>query len=138
MNVADSTFVANQAEDGGAIFNAALDGDVLPDIDIHGNSATQDGGGVYTSECLNLNSRLSQQGGHRRRRDLQHRGNRGRHWLRGRAQHGEHRGWRHLRRPRDRHGHADQYNKPDNCEPAGTVTGCTIEPAPGGRALPGE
>jgi predicted outer membrane repeat protein len=52
MNVADSTFVANQAEDGGAIFNNAISGDNLADVSIHGNTATQDGGGVDTFDCI--------------------------------------------------------------------------------------
>jgi predicted outer membrane repeat protein len=51
MNVAGSTFAANQAEDGGAIFNNALNGDNLTDVIIRDNSATQNGGGVDTVQC---------------------------------------------------------------------------------------
>lgn len=51
MNVSNSTFDANKADDGGAIFNNGQDGDSLTDVTVRGNTATQDGGGVVTWEC---------------------------------------------------------------------------------------
>jgi predicted outer membrane repeat protein len=52
MNVGNSTFVANQAEYGGAIDNNAISGDNLTDVVMYDNSATEDGGAVNTYECL--------------------------------------------------------------------------------------
>jgi predicted outer membrane repeat protein len=51
MDISGSAFDDNQAEYGGAIFNNALSGDNLTDVTIRGNSATQDGGGVFTVGC---------------------------------------------------------------------------------------
>jgi predicted outer membrane repeat protein len=61
MNVTGSTFIANQAEDGGAIFNNALGGDILTDVAMDGNSATQNGGaGDTLSTAHNIsNSQIS-------------------------------------------------------------------------------
>jgi predicted outer membrane repeat protein len=54
-NITGSTFDTNQAQDGGAIFNNAFDGDSLADVTLDGNRATQDGGAVYTYSCyLNI------------------------------------------------------------------------------------
>ena len=51
VEVSDSRFNANQATDGGGIFNASIGGDNLTGVTMHGNSATQDGGGVYSTNC---------------------------------------------------------------------------------------
>lgn len=51
MKVSDSRFNANQATSGGAIFNNAVGGDSLTGVTMYGNSATQDGGGIYTADC---------------------------------------------------------------------------------------
>jgi predicted outer membrane repeat protein len=51
IEVSDSRFNLNQATNGGAIFNNALGGDGLTGVTMYGNSATQDGGGIYTSGC---------------------------------------------------------------------------------------
>jgi predicted outer membrane repeat protein len=48
MEVSDSSFIANQAADGGAIFNNAEGADGLTGVTISGNSATDDGGGIGT------------------------------------------------------------------------------------------
>jgi predicted outer membrane repeat protein len=234
MNVADSTFDANQAEYGGAIDNEALSGDSLTDVTIHDNSATQDGGGVYTLACaLNVSdSRISgnhagsdgggvyQQGGvvafsgGLNLTGTSMRGNTAQYGagiytddtvarlasstvmgnaatadgggiynyggvvpyaygnldVNGSTVSGNRAGIDgggiyNTQGTVDATGSAVEhntastggggiydgpgtdvvtlasspvlYNKPDNCEPAGTVTGCTSEPAPGGRALPG-
>jgi predicted outer membrane repeat protein len=52
MSVSGSTFDANEAEDGGAIFNNAVDGDSLTNVTIDHNRATQDGGGIFTTTCF--------------------------------------------------------------------------------------
>jgi predicted outer membrane repeat protein len=51
VEVSDSRFNANQATDGGGIFNASIGGDNLTGVTMHGNSAAQDGGGVYSTNC---------------------------------------------------------------------------------------
>jgi predicted outer membrane repeat protein len=51
MNVTSSVFARNKAADGGAIFNDSELGDILKDVTIRNNNATQDGGGVASYQC---------------------------------------------------------------------------------------